>query len=55
MAASTKDGLALRGDVSDVGELMAVELEHSTEYSLLVPLSAEASLHIVHILVQDVD
>ena len=49
MGARSKDGLALVGQVSHIGELMAVELEHCTERLLFIPLSVKAVLHIIHI------
>ena len=55
MGAGAEDSLALVGQVSDVGELMAVELEHGAESLLLVPLTGEAVGNIVHILVKNID
>ena len=49
MCARSKDGLALVGQVSHIGELMAVELEHGSERLLFIPLSVKAVLHITHI------
>ena len=50
-----EDWLALVRQVGDVGELMAVELENSSQSLLFVPLAAEAGGNIVDILVEHVD
>lgn len=50
-----EDGLALVGQVSDVSELMAVELEHAAERLLFVPLAGQAVSNIVDILVKHVN
>lgn len=55
MGTSSEDSLALVRQVCDVCELMAVELKDGTESLLLVPLTIEALLDVVHILVQYVN
>lgn len=55
MGTSSEDSLALVRQVCDIGELMAVELKDGTESLLLVPLTVEALLDVVHILVQNVN
>ena len=41
--------------VGDIGELMAVELEHCTERLLFVPLSGQAVLNIIDIHEKSID
>ena len=41
--------------MSHIGELMAVELEHSTERLLFVPLAAQAAGNVVNVLVEHVN
>ena len=55
MGVCAEDWLALVRQVGDVGELMAVELENSSQSLLFVPLAAEAGGNIVDILVEHVD
>ena len=55
VGAGAKDGLALVWQVGDIGELMAVELEHCTERLLFVPLSVQAVLNIIDIHEKSID
>ena len=55
VGAGSEDGLALVGKVSDVGELMAVELENGSQGLLLLPLTAKAVGDVVDILVENLN
>ena len=55
MRARSKDGLALVGQVCNIGELMAVELKHGAERLLFIPLSVQAVLYIMHIHEESID
>ena len=48
-ATSSKNRSALVGELCHVGELMAVELEHSTKSLLLGPLTVQALANILHV------
>lgn len=50
-----EDGLALVGEVGDVRELVAVELEHMTQGVLLLPLTAKALGNVAHVEVENID
>ena len=55
VGARAKDGLALVWQVGDIGELMAVELEHCAERLLFTPLSVQAVLNIIDIQEKSID
>ena len=55
VGAGSEDALALVGKVSDVGELMAVELENGSQGLLLLPLTAKAVGDVVDILVENLN
>ena len=55
VGAGAKDGLALVWQVGDIGELMAVELEHCAERLLFFPLSVQAVLDIIDIHEKSID